>query len=427
MLLPVSVFRVLSCAFTRGRSREPVITVVNVDRPPVLAAIGDQTVDATKPLSFVLSATDPDGESLTYSADTLPSGAALTGQTFAWTPASSQAGTYPVTFTVSDGQLTDSETVSITVASSPTDQIAPAVVQSLPAPDAIQVPLNNLVTLHVTDANAGVDANSVVIRVDGSVVYQGNVDAYTSPTGRCSRSGTKNDYRFIYQPNAMFGFDQTVAVRVNAADLAGNVMSEYQVLVHDGDAGLRQEQVGQHRSGGTPTVAGDGTRSCRNPLGGLARRPVNNRDIYVAKLPAGSSCFPDAHSAHSDTRDQCNPDLAVSAAGAVYVVWQDNRNGNWDIYASISSDGGSSPRRCASRTPPATRSIPHRHRSPDAGLRLRGLAGRPQRQPGHLRGQFHECLRHVHCDAGNKQHRRSDRSRPWRSTAATSRTFSGRT
>ena len=105
----------------------------------------------------------------------MPSGAALTGQTFAWTPASSQAGTYPVTFTVSDGQLTDSETVTITVAGVLNDQIAPAVVQCSPAPDAIQVPLNNLVTLHITDADSGVDANSVAIRVDGSVVYQGNV------------------------------------------------------------------------------------------------------------------------------------------------------------------------------------------------------------------------------------------------------------
>ena len=320
-------------------SQAVTITVVNVDRPPVLAAIGNKTVDATKPLSFVLSATDPDGESLTYSADTLPSGAALTGQTFAWTPASSQTGTFPVTFAVSDGQLTDSETVSITVASVLNDQIAPLVVQSSPAPDAIQVPLNNLVTLHITDANSGVDANSVAIQVDGTVIYQGNVDAYTSTAGRCSRSGTKNDYRFIYQPNAVFRFDQTVAVRVKAADLAGNVMNEYE-------------------SSFTTEMRAFGKNTSVSPLGGnadsqsaTAGDPAGNlwvawhagaagsRDIYVAKRPVGAGTFQMPVRLTTDKGDQCNPALAVSAAGAVYVVWQDNRNGNWDIYASICSDG----------------------------------------------------------------------------------------
>jgi PKD repeat protein len=320
-------------------SQTVAITVVNVDRPPVLAAIGNKTVDATRPLSFVLSATDPDGESLTYSADTLPSGAALTGQTFAWTPVSSQTGAYPVTFTVSDGQLTDSETVTITVAGVRNDQIAPLVVQSMPAPDAIQVPLNNLVTLHITDANSGVDANSITIRLDDSIVYQGNVDAYTSASGYCNRSGTKDDYRFIYQPNAMFGFDQTVTVRVNAADLAGNVMEEYQssfvteMRAFGGNVSV--SPLGGNADS-RPATAGD-------PAGNLwvawhAGAP-GNRDIYVAERPVGASTFQTPVRLTTNNNDQCNPALAVSEAGAVYVAWQDNRNGNWDIYVSICSDG----------------------------------------------------------------------------------------
>jgi len=333
-----------SVTFTAGdgqlQTSQPItITVVNVDRPPVLAAIGNKTVDATKPLSLVLSATDPDGESLTYSADPLPSGAALMGQTFAWTPASSQTGTFPVTFAVSDGQVTDSETVSITVASILNDQIAPVVIQSSPAPDAIQVPLNNLVTLHITDASAGVDASSVTIQVDGSVVYQGNVEAYTSATGRCSRSGTKNDYRFIYQPNAMFRFDQTVAVSVNGADLAGNVMNEYQ-----GSFTTAMRAFGRNTSvsplGGN---ADSQSATAADPAGNLwvawHAGAAGSRDIYVAKRPIGVGAFQTPVRLTTDKGDQCNPALAVSAAGAVYVVWQDNRNGNWDIYASVCSDG----------------------------------------------------------------------------------------
>lgn len=55
---------------------------------------------------------------MTYSAQNLPTGAKLTGNSFSWTPAVGQAGTYSVTFTVSDGSLQASQTVSITVQAS---------------------------------------------------------------------------------------------------------------------------------------------------------------------------------------------------------------------------------------------------------------------------------------------------------------------
>ncbi|MCL5736262.1 MAG: hypothetical protein M1274_11850, partial [Actinobacteria bacterium] len=58
-----------------------------------------------------------------------------------------------------------------------------------------------------------------------------------------------------------------------------------------------------------------------------------------AKRPVGAATFEAPIRLTTDRRDQCNPALAVSSAGAVYVVWQDNRNGYWDIYASVSPDG----------------------------------------------------------------------------------------
>jgi hypothetical protein len=38
--------------------------------------------------------------------------------------------------------------------------------------------------------------------------------------------------------------------------------------------------------------------------------------------------------------DQMNPSLAVDDAGTLFIVWQDRRNGNDDIYFAASSDGG---------------------------------------------------------------------------------------
>jgi PKD repeat protein len=82
---------------------------------PELAPIGDKSVDENASLSFSVSATDPDEDDLIYSATGLPNGANFANQTFSWTPTDGQAGSYSVTFTVSDGALTDSEQIEIVV------------------------------------------------------------------------------------------------------------------------------------------------------------------------------------------------------------------------------------------------------------------------------------------------------------------------
>ncbi len=68
-------------------------------------------------LTFTVSATDADDDQLVYSASNLPEGASFDPgtRTFSWTPRYDQAGTYSVHFEVSDGELTDSEDVTITV------------------------------------------------------------------------------------------------------------------------------------------------------------------------------------------------------------------------------------------------------------------------------------------------------------------------
>jgi len=85
--------------------------------PPILDPIGSKSIDEGQQLQFTVSATDPDGDTLTYSTSTLPTGAAFDAgtKTFTWTPGFVQAGSYSVTFTVSDGTLTDTEDVIITV------------------------------------------------------------------------------------------------------------------------------------------------------------------------------------------------------------------------------------------------------------------------------------------------------------------------
>ena len=109
----------------------PQLSQVN-SSPPVLNPVGNKTVQAGQTLEIFVSGTDPDSNPLTYSATGLPAGATFENQIFSWTP--DAAGTYEgVTFTVSDGQYTDSETISITVTAASTE---PMKYESYSAADA---------------------------------------------------------------------------------------------------------------------------------------------------------------------------------------------------------------------------------------------------------------------------------------------------
>jgi len=102
-------------------SDSETITMGDVNRPPVLDPIGSKTVNEGQFLEFTITASDPDGDDLTFSASNLPPGAQFDSDTqvFTWTPAYGQAGSYPnVLFTVTDNgdpAMSDSEGITITV------------------------------------------------------------------------------------------------------------------------------------------------------------------------------------------------------------------------------------------------------------------------------------------------------------------------
>lgn len=91
--------------------------VVAASNSPVLSVIGDRSVNENSQLTFTLSATDSNNDSLEFSASNLPSGADLNNSTgvFRWTPTFDQAGSYLTKFAVSDGSNVDSEYITITV------------------------------------------------------------------------------------------------------------------------------------------------------------------------------------------------------------------------------------------------------------------------------------------------------------------------
>jgi hypothetical protein len=90
----------------RSATLDVNITVGNVNRPPVLTPIGSKSVRNNQPIEFIVTATDPDNDALTYSMSSasasagLPPGVAFdtATQTFTWTP--SLIVTPPVSYTI---------------------------------------------------------------------------------------------------------------------------------------------------------------------------------------------------------------------------------------------------------------------------------------------------------------------------------------
>ncbi len=118
------------------------ITVGNVNRPPVLGAIGNRTINQGQLLAINITASDPDGDAVSFAGGILPSGASLIDNnngtaSFSWTPGASQTGPFSVTVSVTDNGTppqSDSETFTITVQGTPPPPPPPG-----PGPSTLQI------------------------------------------------------------------------------------------------------------------------------------------------------------------------------------------------------------------------------------------------------------------------------------------------
>jgi len=236
--------------------------------------------------------------------------------------------------------MTSNKSVTAHFTAVSNDNEAPVLFGFSPLADAIQVPLNSLVLLRITDSGDGVDANTVSIEVNGDLVYAGNVASASGVHGVCRRVGTPAHYVYAFQPVEDFDYDSTVAVTVNAADLAGNAMAEQSYSFR-----TQMRTFGSNHcaswgpdgldKGGAATVCDAGGNVWVVWHAGDA----GSRDIYIARLTSGVEQFSGPIQLTSNASDQCNPDIAIGPDGRLFVVWQDNRRGNWDIYLRTSADG----------------------------------------------------------------------------------------
>ena len=227
------------------------------------------------------------------------------------------------------------------------DGIAPTVTSRSPGVNDFQVPLNNLIILHVTDSGIGIDADTVEITLDGDTIYTGDASEYSSATGVCRRIGSPTDFTYAYQSNQPFDFDELKTVTVDAADLGGTAMTESYSFATEMRSFGQNKQV----SSGLDNLNSDTSVTVCDSSGNIwavwHAGPAGSRNIHVARLATGADTFGTSVQIRSNSSDQANPAIALGTDDKLYVVWQDNRQaddnnqGEWDIYVSTSVGGTS--------------------------------------------------------------------------------------
>ncbi|MFA5500587.1 MAG: FG-GAP-like repeat-containing protein, partial [Candidatus Omnitrophota bacterium] len=97
-----------------------ILTNTASNKPPVLDNIGNKTVNVGTNLTFNVTASDPNGDDITISAENLPGNATFQSKVFNWTPTSSDLGQHSnIRFVAKESntqdQLEDSKDITITV------------------------------------------------------------------------------------------------------------------------------------------------------------------------------------------------------------------------------------------------------------------------------------------------------------------------
>ncbi len=181
-------------------------TVVSGNHAPVLTPIDSQTGVENGGLNFTISATDADGDNLTFSTGTLPDGASFNAstRTFSWTPDYAQSGVYSVSFTVSDGSKTDSETVSINIADvNRAPLLAEIGTQTVGEGSALSFTISGFdpdddgLTYNVTDLPAGANFNQVTRQFSWTPPYETTENTRIYPVTFSVTDGALSDSEIV--------------------------------------------------------------------------------------------------------------------------------------------------------------------------------------------------------------------------------------
>ncbi len=161
--------------------------------------------------------------------------------------------------------------------------------------------------------------------------------------GVCRRTGTAADYTFVFQPSTLFDYEQKVDVVVSATDKASNSMTQtyYFYTV------MREFGKNVKVNSDTGALVQDRPATATDSVGNIwvvwdQTTVAGDTDIYVGRLQADSSTFGSSVHVAGGADYQQDPAIAIDNADTIYVAWQgDDVSGKWDIFVSTSVNGTS--------------------------------------------------------------------------------------
>jgi|GEM_PF-2346317 len=159
--------------------------------------------------------------------------------------------------------------------------------------------------------------------------------------GICRRSGTAADYEFAFTPSTRFDHEQSVDVVVTVADVAGNTdtisysfTTETRFFGKNAKVNSDSGKLIQDHPATAVDSAGNIWVVWDQQVTGT------DTDIYIGKLAAGGSAFGASAAVYTGANVQSHPVIAVDRNNGLYVAWQSlGTNGKWDVYVSRSSNG----------------------------------------------------------------------------------------
>jgi hypothetical protein len=192
------------------------VIVGNPNRPPVLAAIGSKSVIEGQTLSFTITASDPDATIPALTTSALPTHATFVDSgngkgSFAFNPDFTQAGTYNISFFASDGNLSDTEIVTITV----TNLNHPPILTAIESKSVI---IGNLLSFSVTASD--LDNEMAILSIlnlptNATFVDHANNTATFSFTPTTGQAGL---YNLIFKAADPYAAVDSIIVPVNVID-----------------------------------------------------------------------------------------------------------------------------------------------------------------------------------------------------------------
>ncbi len=246
-------------------SEAVTITVGDVNRPPVLAPVGNRNVDPGQTLAFTVTASDPDGDPLTLSSQDLPGGATFVDNgdgsaDFSYTPAGGAGVNYTTTISATDGGApseTDRETITISVGAANRPPVL--------APIGNRV-LEAQVLFELVVTASDVDCETLSFRVDG-------LPASATFMDKANGTGV-----IRWTPTAADRGDFVISVSVTDAGKPAENDSETLTLsvAEANGAGFHMRRANWFpRFGGNLVVAGRGA---------IPRQPVEIRDADTGQV-----------------------------------------------------------------------------------------------------------------------------------------------